>query len=106
VTNRTRVRLCRVSEVRVGAMIRCDIPNHRAVAVYNVDGSFFATEDNCTHGMGSLSEGTLDGDVIECPFHGGAFNVCTGEPVEWPCVVPLKVYATDVDDGVVYVALD
>ena len=49
--------------------------------------------------MGSLSEGTLDGDVIECPWHGGAFYVRTGQPASAPCTDPLRVYAVTIEDG-------
>jgi biphenyl 2,3-dioxygenase ferredoxin component len=49
------------------------------VAVLNLDGEFFVTDDACTHGPGSLDEGYVDGDVVECNFHGGQFNIRTGE---------------------------
>ena len=51
------------------------------LAVFNVGGEFFVTDDLCTHGPGSLSEGYLEDDVIECNFHNGQFNVRTGEVV-------------------------
>ncbi len=73
------------------------------LAVFNVDGAFYVTNDACTHGPGSLSEGFLDGDQIECNFHQGVFNVRTGEVVQPPCVVPVKTYTTVVEDGVVYI---
>ncbi|HXV24694.1 MAG TPA: Rieske 2Fe-2S domain-containing protein, partial [Alphaproteobacteria bacterium] len=72
-----RIRLAGIEEIPVGQVKRCFAPGHAPFAVYNVEGEFFVTEDTCTHGMASLSEGTLDGDVIECPFHAGAFNVRT-----------------------------
>jgi nitrite reductase/ring-hydroxylating ferredoxin subunit len=50
-------------------------------AVFNVDGEFFVTDDACTHGPGSLSEGYIEGDIVECNFHNGQFNVRTGEVV-------------------------
>jgi nitrite reductase/ring-hydroxylating ferredoxin subunit len=98
-----RIRLANIDEIPEGTVRRCLIAGHPPFAVYNLGGTFFVTEDNCTHGMASLSEGMLEGDVIECPYHGGAFNVRTGEPVERPCVVPLKIYEAIIDDGAVYV---
>lgn len=62
------------------------------LAVYNVDGEIFVTDDACTHGPGSLSEGILEDDIIECNFHGGQFNVRTGEVVLPPCMEPVKTY--------------
>ena len=46
-----------------------------ALAVYNVGGAFYATDDECTHGAANLSDGILEDDVIECTMHFGAFNV-------------------------------
>ena len=56
--------------------------NGLSVALYVVDGEYFATADLCTHGQASLSDGFLDGELIECPLHQGTFNVKTGAPVE------------------------
>ena len=75
------------------------------VAVYNVDGEFFATDARCTHGFADLGEGILDGDIVECTLHFGAFNVRTGKAVQAPCFVDLKTYRTEVKDGQVFVDL-
>ena len=45
------------------------------VAVYNIDGTFYATEARCTHATADLADGILEGDVIECSLHFGAFHV-------------------------------
>ncbi len=79
---------------------------NRSIAVYNIDGEYFATDDECTHGAASLAEGLLDGDVIECTLHFGAFNVKTGEAVSAPCSVPLRTYKVAVRGGQVVVELD
>ena len=97
----SRVHLCRTTDVGSGEVIKVEA-GELTLAVYNVDGTFYATDDACTHGPGSLSEGFLDGEVIECNFHQGCFNVRTGEVVTPPCVVPIKTYKTIVEDGAVY----
>jgi biphenyl 2,3-dioxygenase ferredoxin component len=99
-----RIRLCHVNDVAAGSVIKVEHEN-LILAVYNVDGTFYVTDDACTHGPGSLSEGDLYGDVIECNFHGGQFNVRTGEVVGPPCMVPVKVYPVSVEDGVIYIAV-
>ena len=76
------------------------------LAVYNVGGTFYATDNECTHGAASLADGILEGDVIECTLHFGAFNVKTGEAVQAPCFVPLRTYKVAVKDGQVLVDLD
>jgi nitrite reductase/ring-hydroxylating ferredoxin subunit len=67
------------------------------VAVYNVDGTFYATQDACTHAGGPLSEGSLEGDVITCPWHGSCFNVISGQVVCGPAREPVKTYRVAVE---------
>jgi nitrite reductase/ring-hydroxylating ferredoxin subunit len=97
-----RIPLCKTEEVPVGEVRKIETAG-LTLAVYNVDRTFYVTDDACTHGPGSLSQGFLEGDVIECNFHQGRFNVRTGEVVLPPCMVPVKTYHTVVEDGVVYV---
>ena len=65
----------------------------RDIAVYNIDGQFYATDNICTHAHALLSDGWLEGDVIECPLHGGSFEVKTGKGVAAPVTCDLKVFA-------------
>jgi nitrite reductase/ring-hydroxylating ferredoxin subunit len=62
------------------------------VAVFNVAGSFCATQVKCTHRQGPLNEGTLDGSTVTCPWHGSQFDVCTGAVLRGPAGAPLKTY--------------
>lgn len=73
------------------------------VAVWNVGGVFYATDDTCTHEEASLCEGDLWGEVIECPLHGAQFDVRTGEVLSLPAVLPLKTYPVKVENGTIYV---
>lgn len=98
----TWIRLCRADDIADGAALKVE-HGDLVLAVYNVDGEFFVTDDACTHGPGSLSEGYLEGDVIECNFHGGQFNVRTGEVVGPPCMVPIKTYKVSVEDGNIFI---
>ena len=93
-----RIELCSTDEVAPGAALKVETEN-LTLAVFNVGGEFFVTDDLCTHGPGSLSEGYLEDDVIECNFHNGQFNVRTGEVVSPPCMVPIKTYPVLVVDG-------
>lgn len=86
-----RIRLCSTAEVAPGGALKVEAGD-RAFAVFNVDGVFYAIDDHCTHGPGSLSEGYLDGFVIECNFHNGAFDIRTGEVVSPPCMIPVRTY--------------
>ena len=91
-----QVTLCQKSEVPQGQVVKID-SDELELAVYNVDGNFFVTDDTCTHGPGSLSEGFLEGHIIECDFHGGCFDVRDGSVVAPPCMITLRTY-TVVDD--------
>jgi nitrite reductase/ring-hydroxylating ferredoxin subunit len=94
----TRIELCSTDEVKPGTALKVEIDD-LALAVFNVGGEFYVTDDLCTHGPGSLSEGYIEDDVVECNFHNGQFNIRTGEVVSPPCMVPIKTYPTLVVDG-------
>jgi nitrite reductase/ring-hydroxylating ferredoxin subunit len=53
----------------------------RMIALFNVDGSFYAVDNTCLHRGGPLGQGTLEGEVVTCPWHGWQYNVKTGEAV-------------------------
>lgn len=96
--------ICRTSEVNPGSVKRVEI-GESGVAVYNIDGTFYVTDDRCTHGLSSLSEGILTGDEIECSMHFGAFHVPTGKATLAPCSIALKTYACEQRGDDVFAAL-
>jgi biphenyl 2,3-dioxygenase ferredoxin component len=99
---RRRIEICRTDEVAVGTPLRVEAEG-LVLAVFNLDGDFFVTDDACTHGPGSLGDGYVEGDVVECNFHGGQFNIRTGEVVAPPCMEPVKTYRTRVEHGMVVI---
>jgi nitrite reductase/ring-hydroxylating ferredoxin subunit len=98
------VRVCSKSEVAPDAVKAFEIGAHR-LAVYNIAGAFYITDDECTHAAASLADGMLDGDVIECCMHMGSFHVPTGRVVEPPCEVPLRTYQVVLKDDDVFADL-
>ena len=94
--------LCPTADVPEGGVIKIEAAG-LTVAVFNLGNHFYVTDDNCTHGPGSLSEGCVDGDIIECDFHNGAFNIRTGEVVTPPCMISLRTFQTTVVDGKVFI---
>jgi nitrite reductase/ring-hydroxylating ferredoxin subunit len=98
----TKIELCNISDVEAGGALKVE-RGDLTLAVFNVDGEFFVTDDACTHGPGSLSEGYIEGDVVECNFHNGQFNIKTGEVVSPPCMVPVQTYRAVVEDGKVFI---
>ncbi|ARN19625.1 non-heme iron oxygenase ferredoxin subunit [Piscinibacter gummiphilus] len=97
-----RVHLFKKGELSPGNIRRVDV-HGMAVAVYNVEGVFYATQDGCTHATASLSEGEIvDGDCIACPVHDGTFHIPSGQPLSFPCEVALRTYKViDAGDEVV-----
>lgn len=101
------VKLCAVSEFDDEGILKVCLPDREPLAVYQVDGQYFITEDTCSHGKASLSEeGELDGFVITCTWHDGQFDVRTGEALSMPCTKSIKSYSAIVKDGVVWVEID
>lgn len=99
------VPVARVEDVPLGEVRVFDTEYQRLV-VCNVDGTFYAIEDVCTHDGGPLGEGILEGVAIECPRHGAQFDVRTGEVLLPPAVVSIQNYPVRVENGMVLVELE
>ena len=93
------------SELGDGEIRQVEIDGRAPVAIYNLNGEFFATDDTCTHGEASLAEGDIDGDSIVCPFHLGAFDIRTGEVTVPPCITPLRTYPVIRQGDALYLAI-
>ncbi len=75
------------------------------IALFNVEGTIYATQDTCTHADASLAEGYVDGDCVECPLHQATFHIPSGEAREAPAEIDLKTYPVKVEDSVIHVEL-
>ena len=73
------------------------IVGRKEIAIYNLDGAFYATDDICTHAYASLADGYVEGELIECPLHGGCFDIKTGKAMTAPVTEDLKVYEVKID---------
>ena len=69
----------------------------QSVALFHIDGGYYALDDICTHDGGELASGTIDGGVIECPRHGARFDIKTGDVLSLPAVVPVPTYAVRIE---------
>jgi nitrite reductase/ring-hydroxylating ferredoxin subunit len=95
-TENGQIEVCATNAVAEGEVLKVETGG-LTLAVYNVKGDFYVTDDHCTHGPGSLSEGWLEGYEIECDFHQGCYDVRTGEVTSPPPMVPVKSYKVVVD---------
>lgn len=93
-----------ISDFPEGEIRPATMPDGTNLAIYNICGTIYATADLCTHGEASLSEeGILTGNIVECPWHFGTFDVTNGNPTGMPCTVPLRTFAVKVVEDNVYV---
>ena len=90
---------------RPGKLAPIEVGNRRYVLCRMLDGSYAFFDGLCTHGNTSLSDGYLDGCLIECPKHNARFDVRTGEAVRRPAVKPLGTYPVRVQGGHLVVTL-
>jgi 3-phenylpropionate/trans-cinnamate dioxygenase ferredoxin component len=95
-------RVCAVSDLPPGGAKRIDDP---AIAVFNVEGNLFAISDICTHAEGLLSEGTIEGETVECPLHGATFDLRTGEALTPPAVEPVRTFPVIRQGDEIYVEI-
>lgn len=94
--------LCAARMVRPDTPVRVE-QDGVAFAVFNVNGEYHVTQDECTHGPGSLAEGWVEGEEIECPFHQGRFHIPTGRPTAAPCTEPLRVWPVRLIDDEIWI---
>jgi 3-phenylpropionate/trans-cinnamate dioxygenase ferredoxin subunit len=85
------VKVASVVEIPPGGAKMAEVGGKR-VAVFNVDGTLYAIDDTCTHRGGPLSEGSLSGRELTCPWHGAVFDVTTGKVIGPPAARDLASY--------------
>jgi nitrite reductase/ring-hydroxylating ferredoxin subunit len=88
-------KICKTGDVKSGCSKGVEI-NGKNIALFNVDGNYYAINDICAHRGGPLSEGELDGTTVICPWHGWRYNVTSGENELVPSL-PTEKYAVQID---------
>jgi len=84
------------TELSEGSTCTADV-HGREIAIYNVDGQYYATDDVCTHAYARLSLGFLERHEIECPLHFGRFDIRTGKGLCAPIESDLRTYKVRVE---------
>ena len=98
------IRACSTDEIDEEDLIRWD-HGGKTFAIYNTPKGFYATDGHCTHEEQHLEDGLVIGTVIECPLHGGRFEITSGKALSAPVCVDLKTYPVKVEDGAIYVGI-
>lgn len=79
--------------------------NEQPILLANVDGTYYAIEDLCSHDDAVLTRGALRGNCVECPLHGSQFDLKTGQPRQEPATEPVKTYALEIKRDTIYITL-
>ncbi|MSQ11634.1 MAG: non-heme iron oxygenase ferredoxin subunit [Dehalococcoidia bacterium] len=90
------VKVAKTGDLKRGELKLVEVGDER-VLLANVGGQLFAVSEVCPHVEGPLSEGPLEGEEVECPWHGSRFNVKTGEVTQSPATEGLKRFAVRVE---------
>ena len=96
-------KVANAADLSAGSALQVNVGNE-LIAVYNLDGKFYATSDICTHQQANLSEGFIDGENIECPLHQALFHIPTGKVLREPAVEDL--HRGNLDDAVAHPYLE
>jgi nitrite reductase/ring-hydroxylating ferredoxin subunit len=92
-------------QLQPGEMVSAWVGGRR-VLLYNIDGEFYATDEQCTHRQCSLEEGQLASKTITCPCHAARFDVTTGAVLKPPATIPLPTHPVKVEGNNVMVGVD
>ena len=98
------VRVATVGEIEPGQAKRVEV-GEEAIAVFNLDGEYYAIGDTCSHEEASLSEGDVFGDCVECPLHGAEFDITTGKNLTLPAVSPVPSYPVKLEGDAILVGV-
>jgi NAD(P)H-dependent nitrite reductase small subunit len=73
------------------------------IALFNVEGRFYAIDNACTHSGGPLGKGRLFGTVVTCPWHGSQFNVTNGACQAAPATAKIATYPVQAENGTIFI---
>ena len=100
----TWVKVADLSECPPGSLLDVEA-GRESIVLANIDGDLYALENRCSHQDLPLSDGELDGDRLECLYHGARFDVCTGKAVGLPAIKPVETYDVRMRGQEVYVRI-
>lgn len=98
------MRVLALDDLAEGAMVGLEVAGQH-VALYNVGGEILATDNICSHAFALLSDGWLDDGIVECPLHGGRFEVRSGKALGDPVTCDIRTFRARIADGHIEVLL-
>ena len=103
-SERNFVCVAKVGDVAPGEVIKAEAAG-KPIALFNLDGTYYATDEICSHAHASLAEGFVIDDCIECPLHGATFSIKTGEALSAPATEPIATYPVRVETNDILVGV-
>ncbi|MCG3119858.1 MAG: Biphenyl dioxygenase ferredoxin subunit [bacterium] len=85
------IKVASTNELAAGAAKQIDVEG-KSIALFHLDGNYYAIGNECTHRGGPLAEGFIEGDTVTCPWHGAQFNIKTGAVASAPASKPVAKY--------------
>jgi nitrite reductase/ring-hydroxylating ferredoxin subunit len=92
----------KVTDLPPGQMKWVAVDRERVLLV-NVEGTYYALQDQCGHQRAPLSKGKLHGHIVECPLHFACFDVRTGRLLGGPVAVDVPIFEVRIEGDTVYV---
>ena len=92
------LKLCNTKDVPAGSMKKFYLREQEFLVV-NLNGQFYCLDGRCTHAGAPLAEGTLEGEVLTCPWHYSQFKITDGSVINGPAKKSLNVYRYEIKDG-------
>jgi nitrite reductase (NADH) small subunit len=98
------VKVAKIDELPSGEGRLVEI-NQKRIALFNVDGRYYALDDVCPHRGAPLSEGEIEGEAVVCPWHGAIFELATGEVRRFPAATGVATYEVRLEGGEIAIAV-
>lgn len=98
------IEVAKVSEIATGSAKQVEVDGE-PIAIFNVEGQFYAIHDTCTHAGASLAEGSVEGGTVTCPWHGAQFDLKTGKNLSMPAPTPVQSYTLKIEGDTIKIIL-
>ena len=98
------IKVANVNQLAPGQGILVRARQHK-IALFNVEGAFYAIDNSCPHSTGPLSEGRLSGTIVTCPWHGAQFDITNGRCCAGPAVTDVVAYPIQVEDQAIFIEI-
>ncbi|MDO8526273.1 MAG: non-heme iron oxygenase ferredoxin subunit [Deltaproteobacteria bacterium] len=96
--------VAKTSDIAPGTAKQVEVDGE-PIAIFNVNGEFFAISDTCSHAQASLSEGAVEDFVVTCPWHGARFDIKTGKNLCMPAVTPVQKFDLKIEGDAITIVM-